>query len=51
MGQNRFNKPSKFEQFQSSIFTLTWLNEGKMNNVRFDMTYSKELQQKILKKS
>ena len=51
MGQNRFKKPSKFEQFQLSNFTLTWLNEGKMNNVRLDMTYSKELQQKILKKS
>ena len=46
MGQNRFNKLSKFQKFQFSNFTLTWSNEGKMNSVRPDMTYSKELQQK-----
>ena len=47
MGQNRFKKLSKFQKFQSSNFTLTWSNEGKMNSLRLDMTYSKELQQKM----
>ena len=47
MGQNRFKKLSKFQKFQLSKFTLTRSNEGKMNNVRPDMTYSKELQQKM----
>ena len=37
----------KFQKFQLSNFTLTWSNEGKMNSVRPDMTYSKELQQKM----
>ena len=45
--QNRFKKLSKFQKFQLSNFTLTWSNEGKMNSVQFDMTYSKELQQKM----
>ena len=35
-----------FQKFQLSNFTLTWLNEGKMNSVRLDMTYSNELKQK-----
>ena len=43
MGQNRFKKLSKFQRFKLSNFTLTWSNQGKMNNVRLDMTYSKEL--------
>ena len=47
MGQNRFKKLSKFQKFQSSNFTLTWSNEGKMNSLRLDMAYSKELQQKM----
>ena len=46
MGKNRFMKLSKFQKFQLCNFTLTWSNERKMNSVRFDMTYSKELQQK-----
>ena len=46
MGKNRFMKLSKFQKFQLYNFTLTWSNERKMNSVRFDMTYSKELQQK-----
>ena len=47
MGQNRFKKLSKFQKFQLTDFTLTWSNDGKMNSVRPDMTYSKELQQKM----
>ena len=47
MGQNRFKKLSKFQKSQLSISTLTWSNEGKINSVRLDMTYSKELQQKV----
>ena len=47
MGQNRFTKLSKFQKFQLTDFTLTWSNDGKMNSVRPDMTYSKELQQKM----
>ena len=47
MGQNRFKKLSKFQKFQLSNFTLTWSNEGKMNSVRLDTTYSIELQQKM----
>ena len=47
MGQNRFNKCSKLQKFQLSNFILTWSNEGKVNSVRPDMTYSKELQQKM----
>ena len=43
MGQNRFRKRSKFQKFQLTNFTLTWLNEGKVNSLRLDMTYSKEL--------
>ena len=46
MGKNRFMKLSKFQKFQLSNFTQTCSNEGKMNSVRFDMTYLKELQQK-----
>ena len=46
MGQDRFRKRSKFQKFQSSNFTLTWSNEGKVNSVRPYITYSKELQQK-----
>ena len=47
MEQNHFKKLSKFQKFQLSDFTLTWSNEGKLNNIRPDMTYSKELQQKM----
>ena len=47
MGQNRFKKLSRFQNFQLNNFTLTWLNEEKTNSVWFDMTYSKELQQKM----
>ena len=43
MGQNRFKKLSRFQKFQSSNFCLTWLNEGKMNSLRPDITYSKQL--------
>ena len=43
MGQNHFKKLSKFQKLQLSNFTLTWLNEAKMNNVLPEMTYSKEL--------
>ena len=47
MGQNRFRKRSRFQKFQLTNFTLTWLNEGKVNSLRLDMTYSKEQQQKM----
>ena len=47
MGQNRFKKLSIFQKFQLSNFTLTWSNEGEMNSLRFDLTYSIELPQKI----
>ena len=47
MGQNGFKKISKFQKFQLSNFTLTWSNKVKMKSVRLNMTYSKELQQKI----
>ena len=36
-----FSKTLKFQKFQLSSFTLTWTNEGKMNSVLPDMTYSK----------
>ena len=42
MGENGFKKLSKFPSFLLSKFTLTRSNEGKMNSVRFDMTYSLE---------
>ena len=35
------------KNFQLSNFTLTWSNEGKMYRLWPDMTYSKELQQKM----
>ena len=47
MGQNHFKKLSKFQKFQSSNFTLTWSSKGKMNSVRLNTIYSKELQQKM----
>ena len=47
MGQNGFKNISKFQKFQLSNFTLTWSSKGKMNSVRLDLTYSKELQQKM----
>ena len=47
MGQNRFKKLSKFQRFQLSNFSLTWSNEVKTNSGRLDMTYSKEIQQKM----
>ena len=34
MGQNLFEERSKFQKVQLSNFTLTWLNEGKVNSVR-----------------
>ena len=46
-GQNRFKKVSKFQIFQLSNFSLTWLNEGKMNSIPLDMSSSKELKQKM----
>ena len=46
MGQNCFKKLSKFQVFQLSNFTLTRSNEGKMNSVPPDMSYSKKLHQK-----
>ena len=42
MGQNRFKKLSKFRKFYFDL-----VKRGKMNRVRPDMTYSKELQQKM----
>ena len=47
MRQNHFKKLSKFQKFQLNNFTLTWSNVRKMKSVRPDMTYSKELQQKM----
>ena len=47
MGQSLFKKISKFQKFQLSDFILTCSNEGKMNSVWPDMTYPKELQQKM----
>ena len=46
-GQNRFKKVSKLQIFQLSNFSLTWLNEGKMNSIPLDMSSSKELKQKM----
>ena len=46
-GQNRFMKVSKFQIFQLSNFSLTWLNEGKMNSIPLDMSSPKELKQKM----
>ena len=46
MGQNSF-KLSKFQKSQLKNLALAWPNEGKKNSVRSDMTYSKELQQKM----
>ena len=46
-GAESFKELSKFQEFQLSNFTLTWSNKGKMNSLQFDMTYLKELQQKI----
>ena len=42
MRQNRFKELLKFQKSQLTNFTLTWSNEGKMNNVRPDLTYTKE---------
>ena len=47
MGQNHFEKRSKFKKFQLSNFTLTWSNAGKVNSIRPSITCSKELQQKV----
>ena len=47
MEQNRFKILSKFQKFQQSNFTLTCSNKGKMNGVEPDITYSKELHQKM----
>ena len=47
MGQNLFKRFSKFQKCQLSNFTLTWSKERKMIGVLPDMTYSKELQQKM----
>ena len=35
------------KNFNFCNFTLTWSSKGKMNSVRLDLTYSKELQQKM----
>ena len=43
MGQNHFKKLSKF---QLSNFSLPWLNEGKINSVRPDMTTQKSYSKK-----
>ena len=50
MGQNRFKKLLTFQKFQLNNFTLTWSNEGKLNGVLPDITYSKELPQKKKRK-
>ena len=47
MEQNCFKKRAKFLKFQLSNFTLSWSNEGRVNSVRPDLTYLKELQQKM----
>ena len=47
MGQNCFKKHSKSQKFQLNNFTLTWSNEGKINSARLDLTYSRELRQKM----
>ena len=47
MGHNCFKKLLKFQKFQLSNFTLTWLNKGKMKSVRLDMLTQKKLQQKM----
>ena len=47
MGQFRFKKRLKFQKFQLSNFTFTWQNERKVNCVRPDVTYPKELEQKM----
>ena len=41
------NVKSKFQKFILSNFTLTWSNDGKINNICSHITYSKELQQKM----
>ena len=46
MGKHRFKKRSKFQKFQLNNFTFIRPNERKVNSVRPDMTYSKELEQK-----
>ena len=47
MGQFRFKKRLKFQKFQLSNFTFTRQNERKVNRVRPDVTYPKELEQKM----
>ena len=42
-----FKKLSKLQKFKVSNFSLTWSNEGKMTGTPPDMTYSKELQEKM----
>ena len=42
-----FKKLSKLQKFKVSNFSLTWSNEGKMTGTLPDMTYSKELQEKM----
>ena len=46
MGQNCFKKLSKFQKLQLINFILT-RSEGKMDDVPSDLTYLKELQQKM----
>ena len=46
MGQNCSMKLSKFQKFHLSNFTLTWSNQGKMNSVLLDLTYSIQWLQK-----
>ena len=46
MGQNSFTL-SKFRKSQLKNLALAWPKKKKKNSVRSDMTYSKELQQKM----
>ena len=47
IGKNRFKKLLKVQKFWLSNLTLTELNEGNKNSLKLDMSYSKELEQKI----
>ena len=45
--ENRFKKLLKVQKFWLSNLTLTELNEGNKNSLKLDMSYSKELEQKM----
>ena len=47
IGKNRFKKLLKVQKFGLSNLTLTELNEGNKNSLKLDMSYSKELEQKM----